>query len=149
MMLERVARRGSPAFRPYAPERRLPMLNRIRLELARTAEHPEGSRLIGYEFAVPLDGAGRIDAKSFAGLKERCRVRRFRPGEEDDIGHLIRKPGGAWAFHYDIHSDEEDDEDGYRFGDHIFRQGEYVTIREDDGLMPYRVVEVRPVTAGV
>jgi hypothetical protein len=119
------------------------MLTRIRLELARTPDHPQGSPLIGYEFSAPLDAQGRIDAKAFAGLKERCRVRRFRLGEEDDVGHLIRKPGGSWAFHYDIHSDEEDDESGYRFGDHVFRSGEYVSIREDDHLIPYHVREAR------
>lgn len=124
------------------------MLHRIRLEMARTHDHPDGSRYIGYEFAVPLNDQAHIDVGEFAKLKERCRVRRFRPGEDDDIGHLIRKPGGTWAFHYDIHSDEEDDEDGYRFGNHVFRTGEYVTVREDDELVPYRVVEVRPVTLG-
>jgi hypothetical protein len=61
-------------------------------------------------------------------------VVRFRPGEADDIGHLIRKRGGIWAFHYDIDSDEEDDEAGYRFGDHAFKLGEYVSIREDEDL---------------
>jgi hypothetical protein len=118
------------------------MLSKIRIELARTHDHPEGSRHIGYEFAAPLDGHGHIDAKSWREARENCRVRRFRPGEEDDIGHLIRKPGGSWAFHYDIHSDEEDDESGYRFGDHIFKPGEYVSVLEDDELTPYRVVRV-------
>ena len=117
------------------------MLTKIRLELARTKEHPQGLRSQGYEFTVPLNGTGKIDAEAFHKLKERCRVRRFRPGEEDDIGHLVRKPGGSWAFHYDIHSDEEDDEDGYRFGDHAFRTGEYVSIREDDELVPYHVTQ--------
>ncbi len=70
-------------------------------------------------------------------------VRRFRPGEADDIGHLIRKPGGSWAFHYDIHSDEEDDEAGYRFGDHAFKLGEYVSVREEEGLRTYRVTRVQ------
>lgn len=119
------------------------MLTRIRLELARTPDHPEGSQLIGYEFSAPLDSQGRIDPKAFAEMKQRCRVRRFRKGEEDDIGHLIRKPGGSWAFHYDIHSDEEDDETGYRFGDHTFRTGDYVSIREDEALVPYQVREAR------
>ncbi|MCA0432122.1 MAG: hypothetical protein LCH46_02565 [Proteobacteria bacterium] len=118
-------------------------MQRIRLELARTQAHPEGSRHVGYEFTVPLRKDGRIDGAAFVALKDRCRVRRFRPGEADDVGHVIRKPGGSWAFHYDIHSDEEADESGYRFGDHVFKTGEYVTVREDDELMPYRVVEVR------
>ena len=107
------------------------MLKRIRLELARDHDFPEGSRRTGYEFTAPLDERGHIDAAEWHKQRDHCRVRRFRPGEADDIGHVIRKPGGAWAFHYDIHSDEEDDEAGYRFGDHAFNPGEYVSIRED------------------
>jgi hypothetical protein len=118
------------------------MMNRIRLELARTPDHPAGAHNIGYEFVAPLNAEGRIDLQSFHLDKKRCRVRRFRPGEEDDIGHLIRKPGGSWAFHYDIHSDEEDDESGYRFGDHIFKTGEYVSLKEDDTLRTYIVAQV-------
>jgi hypothetical protein len=119
------------------------MLSKIRLELARTHDHPEGSREIGYEFTAPLDGHGRINAKHWHQTRTQCRVKRFRPGEEDDIGHLIRKPGGSWAFHYDIHSDEEDDESGYRFGDHVFKPGEYVSIKEDEELVTYRVKNVQ------
>lgn len=118
------------------------MLYKIRLELARTREHPEGARNIGYEFTAPLSEGGRIDPNGWEKNRAHCRVVRFRPGEEDDIGHLVRKPGGSWAFHYDIHSDEEDDESGYRFGDHQFRAGEYVSVREDDELVPYVVKRV-------
>ena len=118
------------------------MLKKIRLELARDHGHPEGSRAVGYEFAAPLDANDRIDAKEWHKRRDNCRVRRFRPGEADDIGHLIRKPGGSWAFHYDIHSDEEDDEQGYRFGDHPFRPGEYVSIREEEGLRTFKVTRV-------
>jgi hypothetical protein len=121
------------------------MLSKIRLELARTREHPEGASNIGYEFAAPLTEAGKIDPTAWEKNREHCRVVRFRPGEEDDIGHLVRKPGGSWAFHYDIHSDEEDDESGYRFGDHVFRSGEYVSVREDDELIPYQVKRVAAV----
>lgn len=122
------------------------MLKKIRLELARNHQHPAGERNIGYEFAAPLDDTGRIDATEWQKSRDHCRVRRFRPGEDDDIGHLVRKPGGSWAFHYDIHSDEEDDESGYRFGDHEFRVGEYVSVREDDELHTYKVVRVQPVS---
>ena len=120
-------------------------LSKIRLELARCKEHPDGAHDIGYEFAAPLKEDGRIDAESWGKNRDHCRVRRFRPGEEDDIGHLLHKRGGSWAFHYDIHSDEEEDEAGYRFGDHAFRLGEYVSVREDEELMPYKVVRVTPV----
>ena len=121
------------------------MLTKIRLELARDHEHPEGVSTIGYEFAAPLDATGKINQEEWHKRRANCRVRRFRPGEADDIGHLIRKPGGSWAFHYDIHSDEEDDEAGYRFGDHAFTLGEYVSIREDDVLRTFRVAWVQPV----
>ena len=40
---------------------------------------------------------------------------------------------------------EEDDEAGYRFGDHAFKVGEYVSIREDEDLRTFRVVRVQPV----
>jgi hypothetical protein len=122
------------------------MLKKIRLELARDHDFPEGSRNYGYEFAAPLNGEDRIDAAEWHKQRAHCRVRRFRPGEADDIGHLVRKPGGSWAFHYDIHSDEEDDESGYRFGDHVFKPGEYVSVKEeDDHLRTFKVVRVADV----
>lgn len=118
------------------------MLYKIRLELARCKGHPEGAADIGYEFTAPLGADAHIDAGGWAKSRDHCRVVRFRPGEADDIGHLVRKPGGSWAFHYDIHSDAEDDEAGFRFGDHVFRVGEYVSVREDDTLLPYQVKRV-------
>jgi hypothetical protein len=124
------------------------MLTKIHLELARVPGHPEGDRQIGYEFTAPLDGQGHIDAAQWRNERDHCRVRRFRPGEEDDIGHLVRKPGGSWAFHYDIHSDEEDDESGYRFADHVFKPGEYVSILEEDELVTYRIAQVMPLVSG-
>lgn len=123
------------------------MLKKVRLELARDRDFPEGARNIGYEFAAPLDDSGRIDAAEWHKERDHCRVRRFRPDEADDIGHLVRKPGGSWAFHYDIDSDEEDDEAGYRFADHAFRPGEYVSIREEGELRTFRVISVKPVGA--
>lgn len=121
------------------------MLSKIRLELARDHEHPEGDTATGYEFAAPLTDDGKIDADAWHKRRENCRVRRFRRGEADDIGHLIRRPGGSWAFHYDITSDAEGDEAGYRFADHAFRPGEYVSIREEEGLRTYRVITVQTV----
>lgn len=121
------------------------MLYKIRLELARCKDYPDGAHDIGYEFAAPLTGEGRIDANAWQTEKAHCRVVRFRRGEDDDVGHLIRRPGGSWAFHYDIHSDGEDDESGYRFADHAFKVGEYVSVREDDELLPYQVKRVQPV----
>jgi hypothetical protein len=119
-------------------------LKKVRLELARDREHPDGSNRHGYEFVGPLDEEGRLDPVLWKKYRERCRVRRFWQNEDDELGHLVRKPGGHWAFHYDIHGDSEDDESGYRLGNHKFAVGEYVSIREheDDVMRTFRVVRV-------
>lgn len=120
-------------------------LSKIRLELARDRDFPLGSREHGYEFTAPLDERGHLDEQAWKAQRDRCRVRRFWKGEPDEIGHLVRKAGGAWAFHYDIHGDAEDDETGYRFGDEAFVPGEYVSIKEHDDVMrTFRVVTVQP-----
>jgi hypothetical protein len=119
-------------------------LNKIRLELARDREHPEGSNRHGYEFVGPLDAEGHLDPAVWKKQRERCRVRRFWLNEGDEMGHLVRKPGGHWAFHYEGDGDEDSDEGGYRLGNHKFAVGEYVSIREhdDDVMRTFRVVRV-------
>ncbi len=120
------------------------MLKRIRLELARDHDFPNGSNTRGYEFAAPLDDEGHIDKERWRESKARCRVHRFWEGEDDEVGHLVLKRGGNWAFHYDVHGNEDDDETGYRFAAHAFTPGEYVSIKEhDDSLRTFRVVWVR------
>ncbi len=129
---------------------RLPnSFRRIRLNLARSPEFPQGSSRHGYEFVAPLDEQGRIDVEQWRAHRDHCGVRRFWEGEDDQLGRLVHKPGGAehgrWVFDYDPEADE-DDESGYRFGAHAFRPGEYVSIRADDGQMhTYRVITVEPV----
>jgi hypothetical protein len=122
------------------------MLHKIRLELARCKTHPNGASDIGYEFTAPLTETGVIDVSAWEKARANCRVVRFRPGEEDDVGHLVRKAGGShgasWVFHYDIKSDEEDDEPGFRFDDHIFRPGEYVSVRENGEAVAFQVKRV-------
>jgi hypothetical protein len=121
-------------------------LSKIRIEMARSHDFPEGSALHGYEFVAPLDKTGHIDAKSWQRHRSQCRVKRFWEGVPDEIGHLVRKPGGSWAFHYDIHGDVDDDETGYRFGDHAFTAGEYISIREhDEDMNTFRIVSVTPI----
>lgn len=118
-------------------------LKKIRLELARDPDFPSGSAKHGYEFIAPLNSDRHIDATDWKKSRDKCRVRRFWGGEEEEIGHLIRKPGGAWAFHYDIHGDETDDETGHRFNEEVFESGEYVSIKEHDDVMrTFRVTRV-------
>jgi hypothetical protein len=118
---------------------------KIRLELARDHDFPEGSRMRGYEFTAPLDAEDRIDHQAWKTHRDQCRVLRFWEGNDDEVGHLIRKPGGSWAFHYDLLGDPDDDESGYRFGNHVFRPGEDVSIKEhDDVLRTFKVVMAQP-----
>jgi len=122
------------------------LLRRVRLELARDHDFPNGSSERGYDFIAPLDDNGRIVARAWKELHERCRVRRFWAHEKDEVGHIVRKAGGAWAFHYDIHGDPSHDEAGYRLDEHAFIPGEYVSIREQDGVLrTFRVVSVQEI----
>lgn len=120
-------------------------LKTVRLELARGPDFPEGSAQHGYEFVAPLNGDGHIDAEEWRHNRARCSVRRFWNGEPDELGHLVHRRGGTWAFHYDVEGDEDEDEPGWKFDTHAFKTGEYVSLREQDGeLRTFRVVSVRP-----
>src|SRR6476646_4409658 len=106
---------------------------RIRLNLARSKEFPNGSSHHGYEFIVPLDADSHIDTAQWRAHRQACKVTRFWQGEDDQCGQLVHKPGGQeharWVFDYD-RSRTDDDEAGYRFGAHTFASGEYVTISD-------------------
>lgn len=118
---------------------------RIRLELAREPEYPNGNPRDGYEFAVPLTEGGRIDAETWRKHRDHCRVRRFRDDSVPRLGRVARKPGGQWFFDYEPGNDA-DDEVGFRFGEEAFVPGEYVSVRnDDDEVHVYRVVTVEPV----
>lgn len=120
-------------------------LSIVRLELARTPEFPDGSSLHGYEFVAPLTPEGHLDAEGWKKHRKRCRVRRFWEGEATEQGHLVHRRGGTWAFHYDVLGDPEEDEPGFKFDQHVFKEGEYVSLREQDGeLRTFRVVSIKP-----
>jgi hypothetical protein len=119
---------------------------RIRMHLARTPDFPDGSSLHGYVVVAPIDGQDHIDLPAWRANRKNCTVTRHWGREAEAHGYLVHRPGGqeraTWGFDYDALSDE-DDEAGYRFGDHAFREGEYVSIRDHDGVMkPFRIVEV-------
>jgi hypothetical protein len=128
-------------------------LNRILLTLARSREFPDGSSRHGYDFIAPLDDEGHIDPVLWKKYRDYCRVRRFWAGEEDEVGRLVHKPGGAeharWVFEYNP-DNEDDDEAGYRFGAHAFFPGEYVSISGQDGkLQTFLVAAVNTVVLSV
>lgn len=118
-------------------------LKYVRLDLARDHEFPAGSRERGYEFVAPIDAAGYLDAAEWRAHRERCRVKRFWVHEPSKVGHLVHRPGGSWAFDYDP-ARTSDDEPGFRLDKHRFVPGEYVSIRENDGIL--RAFVVRAVT---
>lgn len=123
---------------------------RIRLNLARSKQFPEGSARHGYEFVAPFDDSGHIDTELWRKHRDNCRVRRFWEGEADQIGFVVHKPGGPeharWVFDYDQTADF-DDESGFRFGAHAFRPGEYVSIRDEGGEMhTFQVISVESAT---
>jgi hypothetical protein len=118
-----------------------PKFRHVRLVLAREKGHPSGDRSEGYDLVVPLDVEGRLDPAEWKTHQAACRIRRFRHGEEDLVGHLRRKPGGQWYFDYT--EGEDDDESGFRFGDERFIAGEYVSIRSGGTMHTYQVALVK------
>ncbi|MEQ8250077.1 MAG: hypothetical protein RIB41_02470 [Oceanibaculum nanhaiense] len=115
-------------------------LKKIRMELGRSAEFPEGSGDHRYEITAPLTADGHLDAEAYKQHKAECRIARFWPGEPIRQGLLIHTRKG-WAFSYE--KGEEDDETLYKLDRHLFKPGEYVTVAEPDGdAHTFKVVEV-------
>jgi hypothetical protein len=117
-----------------------PNFRHVRLLLAREKGHPSGARDEGYDLLVPLDIEGHLDATEWKLHQMACRVRHFRPGQEDHIGHLRRKPGGQWFFDYG--EGDGDNEIGFRLGSERFVSGEYVSISRAGIMHTYQVAVV-------
>ena len=121
-------------------------LKKVTLTLARTREYPDGSIRHGYEIVAPLDENGKIDAEAWKARKGLCVVHRFWGDEPRKRGQLVHRAGGPggsrWAFDYDAAADD-DDEAGYRFGQHAFIEGEYVSIKDDEGeLQTLKIIRI-------
>jgi hypothetical protein len=141
-LIQIIGRRATAAETGGVDERRndAMSLHKIRLELARTPEFPEGSADCGYEFIAPLDRAGHLDSRAWSRDKEKCTVRRFWLRENDEHGRLRHHPGGVWAFSY---RGEESEEPIFRLDKHVFQTGAYVSVTEHDGIArPFKVVDV-------
>ena len=120
-------------------------LQRVTLHAARSKAFPEGSIRHGYAFVAPLNAEGKIDAEGWKAHRGECFVRRFWGDDPDMRGLLVHRPGGhkgsSWVFELGDELDEE--EPGFRFADHAFKPGEYVSLRQQDGeLMTFRVASV-------
>lgn len=115
---------------------------RIRLEVARSRDFPEGSTRHGYEMVLPLLADGRIDEKTLKAAPEAASVHRFWESEGDAVGQ-VRHQGGRWLITYE--PDGPEDEPLHRFAEHKFRMGEYVSVREGaHAEHAFKVVAVRP-----
>ena len=119
-------------------------LSHIRLELGRVNEFPEGSSRHGYEFIAPLTPAGHVDVDAWRKSRLRCGVRRFWGHDREEHG-MLKHVGRGWRFDYG--EPDESDEPFFKLDAHAFVPGNYVSIREHDGVTrPFKVVEVSLLT---
>lgn len=118
-------------------------LKRIRLELARCADFPEGSHECGYDFVAPLTESGELDAAAWRQVPGQCTVRRFWRHQDDEAGRLVHTGAHGWSFRYSDR-DPDDEEPIFQLDRHRMVEGEYVSITEHDGVLrTFRVVRVR------
>ena len=117
-----------------------PKFRNIRLLLAREKGHPGGEHEQGYDFLMPLDDNGHLDAAEWKKHQGSCRVRKFSAGADDRIGQLRRKPGGQWYLDYE--EGDRDDEIGFRLGEECFAIGEYISIGHNGAMHTYQVARV-------
>jgi hypothetical protein len=119
-------------------------LRKVTLHAARSKTFLEGSLRHGYEFVAPLTPDGKIDAQAWKAHRGECFARRFW-GDDEVRGLLVHRPGGRgganWGFEFGEALDEE--EAGFHFAEHVFREGEYVSVRDPEGeLTTFKVVSV-------
>lgn len=77
----------------------------IRLELAPTADFPNGSVGRGFLIRAPIDKGGQIDEQRFQQSPARANVRRVWTNEPDERGHLVRVDG-HWAMRFPGRADQ-------------------------------------------
>lgn len=120
-------------------------LFKIRVELARTPDFPEGSVNHGYEIIAPLDKEGHIDAEGWRANRSKCTVHRFWGTDPEEHGLLRHTRGRNWIFDYDETTDE-DDEPVFKLDRHSFTEGEYLSVTEHDGVQrTFRIASVKPI----
>ncbi len=125
-----------------------PALKRVTLQAARSKRFPDGSIRHGYDFFAPLTADGHIDLEAWKPRRGECFAHRFWGDDPEQHGLLVHKAGGlggsTWSFELGAGATLDEEDDGFRFGDHPFREGEYVSIRDEDGeLVTFRVVSVK------
>jgi hypothetical protein len=125
------------------------MLQIVTLHLARSSEFPQGSADRGYEIVAPIDASGNLDPGKWRKVRAQCHVRRFWRDEGERRAILLHRDGGAngatWRIEYDGQAPEEM---GVHLETHRFGEGEYLSLRSDDGrLKTFKIARMRPVVA--
>ncbi len=116
------------------------MLRKVRLEMARCHEFPDGSVTHGYELTLPLSAQAALDRDLWLKHRHECRFRRFWAGEDDAVGHLAHDRGG-WRLAFDDGAGAA--EVIVKADAHHFAGGEYVSIKERDGVTrTFRIASV-------
>lgn len=116
---------------------------RVRMELARNHDFPDGSPNHGYEITLPLTQDSRFDPTVWETDGQLCTFVKFSPDDDDAHGQFVRMSDGQWAFSYE--AGEADDEPVFRFESHLFQPGEYVTVTDvDEHEHVYRIMSAEP-----
>jgi len=106
------------------------MMRNVRLELARCIEFPDGSSAHGYELRVPLGRDGKLERDEWHKHRGESGFRRFWGGD-DEYGEIKHGHRG-WVLSFKPGT--EDDEVIFKGDEHRFIAGEYVSVKERDGL---------------
>jgi hypothetical protein len=120
------------AFGAWLRRRRTPMMQTVRLEMARCHEFAEGSSAHGYELHLPLTPSGKLDRDFWLNHREGGGFRRFW-GDEEERG-LLRHGRKGWALSFEPHREDDQDEMIFKGDQHRFIAGEYISITERDGV---------------
>ena len=96
----------------------------------------------GYTIIAPLTAEGHLDVDGWRAHRADCRVYRLHPDPAQQADGWLTHRGNNWFFRYD-EEEEGDDESVHRLGDHVFREGEYVTVAfHGQTLLTYKVVDI-------
>jgi hypothetical protein len=96
----------------------------IRLELAATAEFPNGSVGRGFLIRAPVNDDGKIDEQRLRDNPDRAKVSRIWSNEADERGRLVRVDG-HWVMRFPGHADRTiDDQPRFRAGNEILVRSE-------------------------
>lgn len=118
------------------------MLYKVKLELARSREFPQGNSECGYELVLPLTEDRGLDLQAWRQRRDGNSARRYWRNDGEARGELKRdREGWFLAFGYGVARDEAI----FRGDDLRFAIGEQISIIEFDGqTRVFRVLEAEP-----